>query len=322
MMNSLDRRTFLKLAAASTAALAFPHILRADAPAQIPFPPAHKVLIAHRGASIDAPENTLPAYELAIKDGADYVEQDLQITKDAILVCSHDATLERVTNVKELFPDRFTLDHPKNKPPVKHWYIHDFTIAEIKTLDAGSSHSPKFKGVTIPTWQEAIDTIRGKSGLCPETKSPELYARIGFDFEQIVFDTLKKNNLHHSAGNDSTPILIQSFSKPSLVKLRNKLSIDWPLMQLGLKGKLPPTDILADIKTYASVVCPDFKDITAELTQSAHSLGLKMFAYTFSSDNVKGFPNVSAQMHHYLYDINIDGLFTNNPDQFPRESKS
>ena len=66
-----------------------------------------KMLVAHRGASAYAPEHTLAAYELAIEQGADYVEQDLQITSDGVLVCLHDPVLERTTNVEEVFPDRF-----------------------------------------------------------------------------------------------------------------------------------------------------------------------------------------------------------------------
>lgn len=319
MPSLIQRRTFLKLAAASTVATTLgPSLFAADvSPATLPL---RKILIAHRGASADAPENTLPAYELAIHDGADYVEQDLQITKDAILVCSHDATLERCTNVEQIFPDRFKLEHPKGKAAAKHWYIHDFTLEEIKKLDAGSSHSEKFKGVTIPTWQEAIDTIRGKAGLCPETKSPEVYGRLGFDMEKLVVDTLKKNNLDHARGNDSTPILIQSFAKASLVKLLKQFNINWPFMQLGIHGQGSKTDILEDIRTYASVVCPSYKEITAELTRDAHAAGLKMYAYTFSSNDIKGFASVADQMRHYLYDIDIDGLFTNNPDQFPRHA--
>src|SRR6266511_1831632 len=66
-----------------------------------------KILIAHRGASSYAPEHTIVSYQLALKQGADFVEQDLQITRDGILVCLHDLTLERTTNVKEIFPTRF-----------------------------------------------------------------------------------------------------------------------------------------------------------------------------------------------------------------------
>ena len=70
-------------------------------------PAAKKQLVAHRGASAYAPEHTLEAYRLAIEQGADFVEQDLAVTKDGVLVCIHDLTLERTTNVEEVFPDRF-----------------------------------------------------------------------------------------------------------------------------------------------------------------------------------------------------------------------
>src|SRR5262245_1854174 len=107
-----------------------------------------KILIAHRGASAYAPEHTIEAYRLAIEQGADFVEQDLQVTKDGALVCLHDLTLERTTNVKEVFPDRSRMDvsedQPQGSQPMKHWYVADFTLAEIKQLDAGSWFSPKF----------------------------------------------------------------------------------------------------------------------------------------------------------------------------------
>ena len=112
-----------------------------------------KTLIAHRGASAYAPENTLEAYKLAMQQGATFVEQDLQITKDGVLVCLHDLTLERTTNVATVFPDRFTLEGS-----VKHWYVSDFTLREIQQLDAGSWFDPKFAGIKIPSWQEAIDS--------------------------------------------------------------------------------------------------------------------------------------------------------------------
>src|ERR687892_6045 len=80
-----------------------------------------KVLIAHRGASAYAPEHTRAAYQLAIDQGADYVEQDLQITQDGVLVCLHDLTLERTTNVEEVFADRFTMARGQ-----KTWPVADF----------------------------------------------------------------------------------------------------------------------------------------------------------------------------------------------------
>ena len=123
-----------------------------------------KILIAHRGASGYAPEHTIEAYRLAIEQGADFVEQDLQITKDGALVCLHDLTLERTTDVEEIFPDRFRADVSEDQPPdsrpAKHWYVSDFTLGEIKRLDAGSWFNAKFKGARVPTFQEAIDLVR------------------------------------------------------------------------------------------------------------------------------------------------------------------
>src|SRR5262249_4822025 len=131
-----------------------------------------KILVAHRGASAYAPEHTIEAYRLAIEQGADFIEQDLQITKDGVLVCLHDLTLERTTNVKEVFPTRFRVDVSEDQspggasaiPPTKHWYVSDFTLSEIKQLDAGSWFDAKFKAAKVPTFQEAIDLARGKAG--------------------------------------------------------------------------------------------------------------------------------------------------------------
>ena len=106
--------------------------------ADSPKPRSKPILIAHRGASAYAPEHTRAAYELAIKQGADYVEQDLQMTKDGVLICSHDAELSRTTNVEEIFPDRAVVRNADAKGPKKGWYAVDFTLAEIKRLDAGS----------------------------------------------------------------------------------------------------------------------------------------------------------------------------------------
>src|SRR5262245_1245269 len=99
---------------------------------------ARPLLVAHRGASGYAPEHTIAAYKLAIEQGADFVEQDLQVTRDGQLVCAHDAELSRTTNVKEVFPDRTTERDPDGSgTPKRGWYIVDFTLAEIKKLDAG-----------------------------------------------------------------------------------------------------------------------------------------------------------------------------------------
>ena len=118
--------------------------------------PAKKQLVAHRGASAYAPEHTLEAYRLAIEQGADFVEQDLAVTKDGVLVCIHDLTLERTTNVEEVFPTASSRTRPAPRRS-RRWLVGDFTLAEIKQLDAGSWFDAKFAGARIPTFQEAID---------------------------------------------------------------------------------------------------------------------------------------------------------------------
>ena len=100
--------------------------------------PSRPFLVAHRGASGYAPEHTIAAYTLALEQGADYVEQDLTLTSDGVLVCLHDDTLERTTDVEARFPDRAVVENGPGGQPAKRWYANDFTLAELKTLDAGS----------------------------------------------------------------------------------------------------------------------------------------------------------------------------------------
>jgi glycerophosphoryl diester phosphodiesterase len=84
-------------------------------------------LIAHRGASAYAPKHTAEAYRLAMEQGADYVEPDLAVTKDGVLISSHDTFLDRVTNVKDMFPDRFT-EITSDDKVTKHWLVETFTL--------------------------------------------------------------------------------------------------------------------------------------------------------------------------------------------------
>ena len=315
----MNRRHFLKLA--STTALATAIGCRSQ-PARdaliTPRPGGRKILIAHRGASAYAPENTLPAYTLAMKQGADYVEQDLQITKDGVLVCCHDIDLTRVSNVKDLFPDRFSEVTEKGKP-VKRWWIHSFTVAELKRLDFGSHLDPKFKGTQIPTWQEAIDLIRGKAGLFPETKGPELYGKLGFNMEQMVVDVLNHNGLN-AKSNHSTPVFFQSFSRPSLERLNGLLGSRWPKLQLTATKKGSAEQMLPDVPKYATAIGPAKTDVTAELGRQAHSMGLSVVSWTFATSEPSQFGSVKEEMRHYLYDLGVDAVFTNNPDQFPRKA--
>jgi len=280
-----------------------------------------KTLVAHRGASEYAPEHTLEAYRLAIEQGADYVEQDLQITKDGVLVCLHDLTLERTTNIEEVFPDRYReVSHAGvNK---KHWFVYDFTLEELKQLDAGSWFHERFAGVRIPTWQEAIQEIRGKAGLFPEIKTPEVYGLHGFDIERLVMAELQRHGLDHPGADPDTPVVIQSFSAESLQKMAGEMEVVLPLvMLLGERNRqwVSPAG-LRKVKEFAIGIGPDKSILRGNPTivEWARNAGLSITPYTFRSSGVgKGFWNLRTEMAYYLYTLDVDALFTDNPDQFP-----
>lgn len=289
-----------------------------------------KILIAHRGASGYAPEHSAAAYRLAIEQGADFVEQDLQITKDGVLVCLHDLTLERTTNVKELFPDRFrndvSEDQPQGAAPSKHWYVSDFTLAEIKKLDMGSWFNERFKGERVQTWQEAIDLVRGKAGLYPETKAPEVYGKRGFDMEKLLVDSLKKNKLDQPNADPKTPLVIQSFSAESLRKLRTdhktKLTLTF-LIHSDPQAQWLTESGLKKVKAFADGIGPNKSLLEREpkIVAWAHAAGLTVTPYTFRSAMPGKFKDVREEMTHFLFTLGVDALFTDNPDRFPRKAE-
>jgi glycerophosphoryl diester phosphodiesterase len=278
-----------------------------------------KTLVAHRGASAYAPEHTLTAYRLALQQGADYVEQDLQITKDGVLVCLHDLTLERTTNVEKVFPNRHRMERGE-----KTWFVSDFTLGEIKQLDAGSWFGEKFAGERVPTWQEAIDLVRGKAGLFPETKGPEVYGSRGFDMEALVLKELQKNGLDTPRADPKTPVIIQSFSPESLQKMR-AMGVKLTLVLLVSDGDPERDRWLSDeglrkAKMFADGIGPAKSLLVTDptLAKRARALGLSLTPYTFRAAGMPAGHSVRDEMSKFLYEIGVDALFTDNPDQFPR----
>jgi glycerophosphoryl diester phosphodiesterase len=277
-----------------------------------------KILVAHRGASSYAPEHTLEAYRLALAQRADYVEQDLQISKDSVLVCLHDLTLERTTNVEEVFPSRFKLENS-----VKTWPVADFTLAEIKQLDAGSWFNEKFKGARVPTFQEAIDAVRGQAGLYPETKAPEVYGKRGFEMERLLVEALKKSRLDKPNADPKTPVIIQSFSPASLRKLAFTLKSKLTLVLL-IDSSMEPQWLtpagLQEASKFAQGIGPakNLLEAKPDAVKWAHEAGLTVTPYTFRSSSTGRFKDVREEMRHYLFTLGVDALFTDNPDQFPR----
>lgn len=279
-----------------------------------------KVLVGHRGASAYAPEHTLDSYRLAIEQGVDFVEQDLQITRDGILVCLHDATLERTTNVEEVFPERFRQEGVR-----KRWFVSDFSLDEVRQLDAGSWFDPRFKGVRVPTFREAIELVKGQAGLFPETKNPADYKEMGFSMEALLLEDLRAFGLERAGAVPRTPVIVQSFSEESLKILRGRLGSDLPLVFLigeRDRDRWASPEGLAEVKKFADGIGPSKSLLLqdGQLTASAHAVGLSVTPYTFRSASVPPeFDNVKSEMFHFLFEIGVDALFTDNPDLFPRE---
>lgn len=281
-----------------------------------------KTLIAHRGASAYAPEHTFAAYSLAIAQGADYVEVDLQVTKDGQLVCVHDLTLERTTNVKALFPDRARTLQREGRS-LFGWHVSDFTLAEIKRLDAGAWFDARFQAERVPTFQEAVDLIKGKSGIYPETKAPEVYGSLGFDMEALVMAVLTRSGLDTPGADPATPVFLQSFSAASLKKMRRDMHVKLPLLFLIDTSDGPgwlTREKLKEIRTFADGIGPA-KALVAqrpEIVQWAHDAGLSVTPFTFRAAGQPGGRTVRDEMDQFLYAFGVDALFTDNPDQFPR----
>ena len=190
----------------------------------------HPAVIAHRGASFDAPESTAAAYKLARDLGVDYLELDVQRSKDGVLFALHDDNLQRTTDVASKFPER--KDRPAN----------EFTIAELKTLDAGSWFNaaypdrarPSYVGLKILTLDEIIDIAQGnplhKPGLYIETKEPKQFPGIEHDLKEKLQDRgwlsptgskLAKSDL--AVGQGKGKVVLQTFEKSSLELLEKEM---------------------------------------------------------------------------------------------------
>ena len=219
------------------------------------------LVIAHRGASGERPEHTIESYRLAIEEGADYIEPDLVMTRDGVLIARHENEIGGTTDVAQ---------HPEfaarrraqviDGETMTGWFTEDFTVAEIKTLRArerlpglrplNSAFDGRF---TVPTFDEimqlATDTNRqrggaAKLGVYPETKHPAHFTGIGLPLEQAVLDALQR----YDYAADGSPVFIQSFDPSNLRQLRGMTRL--PLVQL-LEHELGD---LGEIAKYADAI--------------------------------------------------------------------
>ncbi len=277
--------------------------------------PPRPWIIGHRGASTDAPENTIPALTLAAEQGADFVEFDLQRTKDGQVVVLHDLTLDRTTDVEQVFPDR-ARPASSGTDATPHWWLEDFTLAEVQRLDAGSSRDPRFAGTRIPTFDEVIDAVKGKTGLFIELKSPERYPGI----EAETLRILERHGLAQPGADPRTPVVIQSFTVPS-IELLASMGTKLPLFVLfsDKDADMWMSDAgLERIRGFATGISPEKPTLASHAAgwRRAVELGMPITPWTFAASTVKEYPTVTAEMAHYL-DAGAAGVITNDPALAP-----
>ncbi|PJI88053.1 glycerophosphodiester phosphodiesterase [Sphingomonas koreensis] len=316
--------------------------------------PAQKpIVIAHRGASGERPEHTLAAYELAIEQGADFIEPDLVMTRDGQLVARHENNITDTTDVasRPEFRDRKT---SKTIDGTRHsgWFTEDFTLAELKTLRAKERlpllrrGNTKFDGqFEVPTLREVIALAKSASaktgrtiGIYPETKHPSYFASIGLPLEAALVAELGAADWDRA----DAPVFIQSFEVNNLKALAKLTKV--PLIQL-MDAEGGPAD--GAQPSYAAMITPEgLKAVAAyaagigpakvmavkadgtvtPLVADAHAAGLKVHPWTFRAENFflpsglrgginpAGHGRLGEEISRHLA-AGVDGFFTDFPYQ-------
>ncbi|MEB1809283.1 MAG: glycerophosphodiester phosphodiesterase [Bacillaceae bacterium] len=260
-----------------------------------PAPEQKIVNVAHRGASGHAPEHTMLAYELGLKMKADYIEIDLQMTKDGTLIAMHDTTVNRTTNGTGA--------------------VKDLTIEEIKSLDAGSwfnTRNPEkakeeYVGLEVPSLEEIFQRFGRSTNYYIETKSPALYPGM----EEKLLELMDAYKLTGVNGR-SSKVIIQSFHPDSLLMI-NEMNPNIPLVQListPLLGEAAEVQ-LDSIKQYAIGVGPNLNRINQDYVERVRKNGLHIHPYTV---------NTEENMRKAL-DWGVTGIFTDYPDLFDQVIK-
>lgn len=310
-------------------------------------PLVEPVLIGHRGASGYRPEHTLAAYELAIEQGADYIEPDLVSTKDGVLVARHENEIGGTTDVADHpeFADRRTTKVIDGRP-VTGWFTEDFTYRELRTLRAKERlpqvrpDNTAYDGQErIPTLDQVIKLARREGvGIYPETKHPTYFDSIGLSLEEPLVAALRKRQWDDA----DDPVIIQSFEVTNLQELDTM--VDVPLAQLvdasGGPYDRPGTTYasmvtpagLAAIATYADglgankfLVLPRGAVEPTAVVADAHAASLVVHVWTMRQENqfldtrfrIGTDPNapgdLAAEARAFL-DAGVDGIFSDHPD--------
>jgi glycerophosphoryl diester phosphodiesterase len=266
------------IAVAVAAALsALPSIAQAQSG---PEAAAAPLVVAQRGASGTRPEHTFASYDHAIELGADYIEQDLQVTSDGILVDMHDGTLNRTT---------------RGDAANCTGAVNTKTLAQIKTCSAGSWFGPEYVNEKVPTLEELFQRYGNTVNYYIETKQPDPADHM----EEKLLALLDKYNLR-TASINNWQVLIQSFSADSL-KTVHAMDPRLPLIFLGN----PSLATIPSYADYAVGLGPSFgSSINANWVNTAHASCLDVHPYTI---------NTVANMQAALA-AGVDGMFTNFSD--------
>lgn len=298
---------------------------------------AEPIVIAHRGASGYLPEHTLEAATLAYAQGADYIEQDLVLSKDLVPVVLHDIHLDTVTDVATQYPQRHRDDG--------RYYVYDFTLAELKTLnvhertelDGKQVFAHRYQGKAsfkIATFAEQLELIgqlnrqfKRQVGYYPEIKSPAWHQQQGADISLIVLTMLRDYGLDDA----NKAIYVQCFDYAEIKRLRTELGAKVKLVQLIGDNSWGEADtdytalqspkMLAQVAKYAQGIgpwLPQVFDLTAgkptALVNDAHQAGLQVHPYTFRQDALPAGVSSEQILTVLFNQVQVDGLFTDFSD--------
>uniref|UniRef100_H2YK22 glycerophosphodiester phosphodiesterase n=1 Tax=Ciona savignyi TaxID=51511 RepID=H2YK22_CIOSA len=296
--------------------------------------------IAHRGSSGMRPEHTVAAYQLAVDQGADIIECDLAVTKDKQLICTHDAWLNKTTDVhtKPEFQDRVKRYRIDGRF-IEDYFTVDFTMEELKTLRTVQSRSYRDQSYNyqfpMASFDDYIAVVKNASafgrtiGIYPETKNPSFFNGIleaeNTTMEDILLASLEK----YGYVNANSPCFIQSFDENSLRYMANKTEL--PLIILN--PLLLTDQKMTELAVFCYGIGPSKSEIlpvnptSNKLLQStdfitrAHAKGFKIHPYTFrNEDQFLAFDYGSDPYEEYQTFVNlgVDGLFTDFPHSFSK----
>ncbi|MDQ1146952.1 glycerophosphoryl diester phosphodiesterase [Bacillus sp. SORGH_AS 510] len=244
------------------------------------------IKIGHRGAAAYCPENTYASFNKALELGVDYLELDIQMTRDGEIVVIHDPTVNRTTNAKGR--------------------VKDFTLKEIQKLDAGSWFHPTFSNERIPSFSDFLDTYAGKVGLLIELKKPSLYPGI----EEKVANELLKRGL---ATGEEDQIIVQSFDQSAMKNFHHLL----PKVPIGILVKKAALNglshkELSSYSNYATYVNPKLTMVNKKLIRKIHHYGFKTMIWTVNRNS-----DIRRLKH-----FSVDGMISDYPDLLSNKKDS